>query len=81
MFNAKGRVFVGRRRPKWASIWQMPQGGIAKGETAEAAAFRELKEETGITSALLLSEVPDWLSFELPRDLLGMKEWRGNAKT
>lgn len=74
LFNAKGRVFIGRRRPKWASsdIWQMPQGGIDKGETAPAAAFRELKEETGISSAIMLSEVPGWLSFELPRDLLGV---------
>ncbi len=81
LFNAGGRVWVGRRRPKWAQhaqsyvdghIWQPPQGGIDKGEPAHEAAFRELREETGVTSATLLGELPDWLSFELPHDLLGV---------
>lgn len=81
LFNAKGLVWVGRRRPRWARqvhgyiedhIWQPPQGGIDKGERASDAAFRELKEETGVTSATLVAELPEWLTFELPRDLLGV---------
>ncbi len=81
LFNAAGRVWVGRRRPKWARyaqsyvdghIWQPPQGGIDKGEPARDAAFRELREETGVTSATLIGEMPGWLSYELPRDLLGV---------
>jgi putative (di)nucleoside polyphosphate hydrolase len=81
LFNAQGRVWVGRRRPKWAHrqqgyvdgpIWQLPQGGIDKGEHARDAAFRELWEETGVTSATLLAEIPGWLSYELPRDLIGI---------
>ena len=54
LINRDGLVWVGRRRPKWAGdesafIWQMPQGGIAAGEDARAAALRELEEETGVT--------------------------------
>ena len=81
LFNRQGRVWIGRRRrPKWASyaqpdiddfIWQPPQGGIDKGETARVAAFRELREETGVINATLISELPVWLSYELPSDLLG----------
>jgi len=81
LFNAEGRIWIGRRRPKWARrpqdyvdgpIWQLPQGGIDRGERACDAAFRELWEETGITSATLLAQMPGWLSFELPRELLGV---------
>ena len=81
LFNAKGRVWIGRRRPKWARfpqpyiddyIWQLPQGGIDKGEHARDAAFRELWEETGVRSATLLAEIPRWLSYELPGDPLGI---------
>ena len=81
LFNAEGRVWLGRRRPKWASIapdyienhiWQLPQGGISKGERPVDAAFRELREETGVSSASLLAEFPGWLGYELPRDLLGI---------
>jgi putative (di)nucleoside polyphosphate hydrolase len=81
LFNAEGRVFVGRRQPKWARlrqpyvdgpIWQLPQGGIDKGERPHEAAVRELWEETGITSATLVAEIPGWLSYELPRDLVGI---------
>ena len=80
LFNAEGRVWVGRRRPRWArrfpdyadGIWQLPQGGINKGERPQDAAFRELKEETGVTNAEFLAEIPGWLSFELPRELVGV---------
>jgi putative (di)nucleoside polyphosphate hydrolase len=81
LFNADGHVWLGRRRPKWAShpqdyvdghIWQLPQGGISKGEPPLAAAFRELREETGVSSASLIAEFPGWLSYELPRDLMGV---------
>ena len=81
LFNAEGRVWIGRRRPKWANypqdyiedhIWQLPQGGISRGERPLATAFRELREETGVSSATLLAEFPGWLDFELPRDLVGV---------
>lgn len=77
LLNRQGRVWVGRRRPKWvgdhsAQIWQMPQGGIEKYEPPRIAALRELREETGITSVDVLAEHPDWLSYELPDSLLGI---------
>ena len=52
--------------------WQMPQGGIDRGEDAEAAARRELWEETGITSIEPLDAVPDWLTYDLPAELVGV---------
>ena len=81
LFNAEGLVWLGRRCPKWGRypqdyvdghIWQLPQGGISKGEPPLAAAFRELREETGVSSATLIAEFPGWLSYELPRDLIGI---------
>ncbi len=77
LLNASGKVWVGRRKPKWAGdhaahIWQMPQGGIEKFEPARTAALRELREETGITSVDVIGEHPDWLTFELPDSLVGV---------
>ncbi len=64
LFNADGLVFIGRRRNKRLSVhsasgfeWQMPQGGIDKGEEPLTAARRELQEETNVTSARLLAEI------------------------
>jgi putative (di)nucleoside polyphosphate hydrolase len=77
LINADGKVWTGRRTPKWMGpdstpIWQMPQGGILKFETPRAAAVRELAEETGIHAADVIGEIPHALSYELPPELLGI---------
>jgi putative (di)nucleoside polyphosphate hydrolase len=74
-------VFVGQRFDAVVEAWQMPQGGIDPGEDPYAAALRELHEETGIEPHLteLLAETPDWLSYDLPDELLG-RIWGGKYR-
>ena len=80
VFNAAGQVFIGRRRADDLSEvtdpnalrWQMPQGGIDRGEDPAAAARRELLEETSIGSVELLAEAPDWIFYDLPDEALGI---------
>ena len=80
VFNDDGRVFIGRRKPEddpedsaeFGSPWQMPQGGIDKGEKPEETALRELFEETSIRSVELLAEAPHWIHYDLPDDMLGI---------
>jgi putative (di)nucleoside polyphosphate hydrolase len=80
VFNAQGLVFVGRRQPEgdpehvsvMDSPWQMPQGGIDKGEAPIDAAWRELYEETSIRSVELIAEAPDWIYYDLPDAALGI---------
>ena len=75
LFNAEGRVFVGRRIDT-PDAWQMPQGGIDDGETPEVAALRELGEEIGTSNAAIESATAGWLTYDLPDDMIG-KVWRG----
>lgn len=77
LMNAEGLVFAGRRIDN-QSAWQMPQGGIDDGETPADAALRELTEETGVSAdkVELAAETPDWLTYDLPPELLG-KLWKG----
>ena len=80
IFNDRGLVFIGRRKPEddpedsaeRGAPWQMPQGGIDKGEAAAEAALRELFEETSIRSVELLAEAPHWIHYDLPDDMLGI---------
>ena len=79
VFNAEGLVFVGRRMPDGSADrtevnapWQMPQGGIDKGETPIEAAWRELFEETSIRAAELVAEAPEWIYYDLPDEALGI---------
>lgn len=75
MIAAPGKgVFVGRRIGI-PDGWQMPQGGIDPGETPEAAAMRELAEETGLTTAQIVRAHPEWLNYDLPDWALG-RRWR-----
>lgn len=72
MFSKAGHVFVGRRiNGRGPFQWQMPQGGIDKGESAEAAALRELEEEIGVAEKLVdtLQQTDDWLYYDFPAEL------------
>lgn len=88
--NKDGLVWAGRRilvdngeLEADDKLWQMPQGGIDRGESALEAAVRELYEETGIKSATLIAEAPNWINYELPAHLVGIAlkgKYRGQAQ-
>ena len=81
VLNADGQVWVGQRRDNSKDAWQMPQGGIDKGEDPHTAALRELEEETGITPDLVevMAESAGWIPYELPHDLIP-KLWKGKYR-
>ena len=76
LFDSIGRVLIARRIDVADGGWQFPQGGIDPGETLEEAAKRELLEEIGTSNAEIVSDVPGWLRYDLPENLLG-KTWGG----
>jgi putative (di)nucleoside polyphosphate hydrolase len=86
LLNHDGLVFIGRRRNKAlrehvapGHEWQMPQGGIDKGEDPYVAAVRELFEETGVSTIKLLAEAPEWFAYDLPNDI-AQEAWKGRFR-
>ena len=79
VLNKENKVFVGKRRDNPINKWQMPQGGVDRGENLFNAMKRELKEETSIRSIEILKELEGWTEYELPNYLLG-KIWRGKYR-
>jgi putative (di)nucleoside polyphosphate hydrolase len=78
LFHPDGRVWYGRRAgtPE-PHCWQFPQGGVDEGEDYEAAARRELAEETGVVSIEPLAEIQQWIAYDFPADYGGSKQARG----
>jgi len=82
LVNADGLAFVGKRIDnREGDFWQMPQGGIGKGEDLQEAAMRELHEETGVAAGLvtLLAQTREELFYDLPDELMG-KLWGGKYR-
>jgi len=81
LIGPQGRVFAGQRIDNPGDAWQMPQGGVDKGETPLQAALRELEEETGVPAALVevLRESPDWIPYDLPPELAA-RLWKGRYR-
>lgn len=79
LINDDKKVFVAKRIDMRAEAWQMPQGGIDEGEDPLTAAMRELEEETGTARAKMLYETPQWLTYDLPNDLVP-KIWKGRFR-
>ena len=81
LMNADGHVFFGQRIDSDIPAWQMPQGGVDKGEDPRAAALRELWEETGVPADLVqvVAETDGWLPYDLPHDIVP-KIWKGRYR-
>jgi putative (di)nucleoside polyphosphate hydrolase len=85
VINPTGLVWIGRRpdapqEPEGpGSWWQMPQGGIDENEDPRAAALRELYEETGLRSVEFVAEHPEWLYYDLPKNLVP-RAWGGRYR-
>ena len=79
VLNKENKVFVARRLDNPKNFWQMPQGGVDKGENFLNAAFRELEEETSIKSVELIKELDGTIIYELPDRLLGII-WKGKYR-
>ena len=81
LMNPAGHVWVGRRFGITSEAWQMPQGGIDPGETPEAAALRELAEETGVTADLaeIIAVSAGWHQYDVPPELT-KSVWAGRYR-
>ena len=79
VLNNENKVFVAKRIDNPKNFWQMPQGGIDRGENFYEAALRELKEETSIVSVELIKEIEKKFTYILPNRLIGII-WKGKFK-
>jgi putative (di)nucleoside polyphosphate hydrolase len=81
LINAARKVWVGQRLDSTLEAWQMPQGGLDKGEDPRAGALRELEEETGIRTDLIeiVACAARMFDYDLPPDLIG-KLWKGRYR-
>jgi putative (di)nucleoside polyphosphate hydrolase len=84
LINRFGKVFVARRIDGDAKGWQMPQGGINRGESPRDAVFRELSEEIGTDTVEILAESHSWLSYDVPggfaKDASPADRWQGQRQ-
>ena len=81
LLNGEGQAFVAQRIDSPSEAWQMPQGGVDKGEDPRDAVLRELEEEIGAPRHCyaILAEHDDWLRYDLPEALIG-RLWGGKYR-
>ena len=71
LLNKNNQIFVAKRIDNPNDFWQMPQGGIDKGENPLKAAYRELNEETSIKTVELIQEIKDEITYHYQRSGVG----------
>ena len=79
VLNDQNKVFVGKRKDNPNNKWQMPQGGVDKGESYKSAMRRELLEETSIQNIEIIKEIEKIYQYELPANLVGII-WKGKYR-
>ena len=79
VLNKENKVFIAKRIDNPKNYWQMPQGGVDTGENFYNAALRELEEETSIKNVSLVKEIQGFITYILPRHLIGII-WKGKYK-
>ena len=79
VLNKKNQIFLAKRIDNPKNFWQMPQGGVDKGEDFYAEAVRELEEETSIKTVKLIKEIDGLTTYLLPDHLVGII-WKGKYK-
>jgi putative (di)nucleoside polyphosphate hydrolase len=79
LLNDRNEIFIARRNDVSGEAWQMPQGGIDRGETPREAAFRELKEEIGTNNAEIVAESSRWFYYDVPEEF-ALKAWKRRWK-
>ena len=79
VLNKENKIFVGKRKDNPVNKWQMPQGGVDKGEDYLTAMKRELLEETSIKNIEVLKELEGFFEYELPKNLVGII-WKGKFR-
>ncbi len=79
VLNKKNQVFLAKRIDNPKNFWQMPQGGVDKGEEFYEAAIRELEEETSIKTVSLIKAIDGLTTYLLPNHLIGII-WKGKYK-
>ena len=79
LINTDGLVLVAQRLDTPGDAWQMPQGGIDKGEDPRETVLRELQEEIGTANAEIIGETDDWLTYDLPKDIR-KSIWKGRYR-
>jgi putative (di)nucleoside polyphosphate hydrolase len=80
--DRRNRILVLRRKDVTGEAWQLPQGGIRRGEELVGAIQRELREEIGIAPEqfTILDRFPGWLAYELPAEYRSEKVGRGQVQ-
>jgi putative (di)nucleoside polyphosphate hydrolase len=77
----RGRILA-LERSDFRGAWQLPQGGLEKGESPLEGVLREVEEETGIKrrALKLVTRYPELLVYELPRKAQSRKSGMGQVQ-
>jgi N-acetylglucosaminyldiphosphoundecaprenol N-acetyl-beta-D-mannosaminyltransferase len=79
IINSQGQILIGQHAKRF--YWQLPQGGVKKGESLLEAVNREIYDEIGTDKFQVLTYLKNCYKYKFPKTAINIVKFKGQRQS